>query len=41
MIGPDGDVLATTSADEQFVTVEVDLELAREAKSTYPRYVRE
>ena len=40
-IGPDGDVLATTSAQEPFVTVEVDLELARRAKSTYPRYVRE
>ena len=41
VIGPDGDVLATTSADEPFVTVEVDLEVARAAKATYPRYVRE
>ena len=41
VVGPDGDVLATTTADEPFVTVEVDLELARRAKSTYPRYVRE
>jgi N-carbamoylputrescine amidase len=41
VIEPDGEVLATTSPDEPFVTVEVDLELARQAKSTYPRYVRE
>ena len=41
VIGPDGDVLATTSPDEPFVTVEVDLAVAREAKGTYPRYVRE
>jgi N-carbamoylputrescine amidase len=41
VIGPDGDVLATTSPDEPFVTCEVDLEAARAAKSTYPRYVQE
>lgn len=41
VIGPDGDVLARTSPEQPFVTVEVDLELARQAKSTYPRYVRE
>ena len=41
VVGPDGDVLATTSPEQPFVTVEVDLELARQAKSTYPRYVRE
>jgi N-carbamoylputrescine amidase len=41
VVDPDGDVLATTSEDEPFVTVEVDLEVARRAKSTYPRYVLE
>lgn len=39
--GPDGDVLATTTPDEPFVTVDVDLDVARHAKGTYPRYVRE
>ena len=34
-------VLATTSANEPFVTVEIDLEFARRSKSTYPRYVPE
>ncbi|WP_051736194.1 carbon-nitrogen hydrolase family protein [Amycolatopsis rifamycinica] len=38
-IDPDGNVLATTSPGEPFVTVEVDLDLARQAKRTYPRYV--
>lgn len=41
VVGPDGDVLAATTPDEPFVTVEVDLEVARRAKGTYPRYVRE
>jgi N-carbamoylputrescine amidase len=41
VVDPDGDVLATTSEDETVVTVEVDLEVARRAKSTYPRYVLE
>lgn len=41
VVGPDGDVLATTTPDEPFVTVEIDLATARHAKSTYPRYVRE
>ena len=41
VVDPDGKVMATTSADEPFVTVEVDLDLARAAKSTYPRYVQE
>jgi len=41
VVDPDGNVLATTSAEEPFVTVEVDLDIARQAKSTYPRYVSE
>ncbi|MDE2854796.1 MAG: carbon-nitrogen hydrolase family protein [Chloroflexota bacterium] len=36
---PDGVLLATTSAEEPFVTLNLDLEMANEAKSTYPRYV--
>ncbi|OFW66527.1 MAG: hypothetical protein A2Z12_01890 [Actinobacteria bacterium RBG_16_68_21] len=39
VVDPDGDVLATTSEDSPFVTVEVDLADAAAAKSTYPRYV--
>ncbi len=38
---PDGTVLATTTPDEPFATVEIDLRTARAAKKTYPRYVRE
>lgn len=36
---PYGRVLATTDTAEPFATVEVDLDLARDAKATYPRYV--
>ncbi|MFD9324750.1 hypothetical protein [Streptomyces sp. NPDC060065] len=39
VVAPDGEVLATSSAEEPFRTVEIDLDLARRAKSTYPRYV--
>jgi N-carbamoylputrescine amidase len=39
--GPDGEVLGLTSAEEPFVTVEIDLEKAERAKHTYPRYVKE
>jgi len=41
IISPDGDVLAQTSADSPFASVEVELEFARQSKSTYPRYVAE
>lgn len=41
VISPDGDVLAVTADDDPFVTVEIDLDIARAAKQTYPRYVRE
>ena len=36
---PDGVVLARTSDETPFVTVDIDLTLADAAKSTYPRYV--
>lgn len=41
VVDPDGRVLATTSADEPYVSVQVDLAAARAAKGTYPRYVGE
>ncbi|MEM8800248.1 MAG: carbon-nitrogen hydrolase family protein [Pseudomonadota bacterium] len=40
VIDPDGEVLATTSADTPYVTVEIDVMQARAAKTTYPRYVK-
>ncbi len=36
---PDGALLATTSDETPFATVDIDLTLADAAKSTYPRYV--
>lgn len=36
---PDGAVLATTSAEQPFLTLDLDIALAERAKSTYPRYV--
>jgi N-carbamoylputrescine amidase len=39
IVDPDGRVLAITSAEEPFVTVDVDLDGAEAAKRTYPRYV--
>lgn len=39
IIGPDGDVLALTSAAKPFATVSLDLAIADAAKTTYPRYV--
>ncbi|MCP4304121.1 MAG: carbon-nitrogen hydrolase family protein [bacterium] len=37
----EGDVLGVTSQSEPFLTVDIDLEVARSAKKTYPRYVAE
>jgi N-carbamoylputrescine amidase len=39
VIGPDGDVLALTTVDRPFATIEIDLSDAERAKSTYPRYM--
>jgi N-carbamoylputrescine amidase len=39
IVDPEGDVLAVTSAREPFVTAEIDLAAAEQAKRTYPRYV--
>ena len=41
IISPEGDVLAQTSEDLPFASVEVDLQIARQSKATYPRYVFE
>jgi N-carbamoylputrescine amidase len=38
IVGPDGEVLALTSRESPFVSVEIDLEAATRAKTTYPRY---
>lgn len=38
-VDPEGDVLATTSEDCPFVTIDVDLALAERARGTYPRYI--
>lgn len=35
----EGDVLGVTSANQPFLTMEIDLSLAEAAKNTYPRYV--
>lgn len=39
IISPDGDVLATTSRDEPFVSVDLDLNAPLAAQASYPRYV--
>jgi len=40
IIDPDGKVLAKTSVAEPFVTLDIDLSVADQAKQTYPRYVK-
>ena len=37
----EGDILALTSPSQPIITLDIDLTVARRAKSTYPRYVRE
>ena len=39
VVGPDGQVLGLTSHEQPFITVEIDLDQAEQAKRTYPRYV--
>ena len=39
-VEPDGSVMAVTDDKVPFATIEIDLSVAREAKSTYPRYVQ-
>jgi N-carbamoylputrescine amidase len=37
----EGAILGLTSAQQPFLTIDIDLEVARHAKQTYPRYVAE
>ena len=37
----EGEVLGVTSQSQPFVTTEINLEVAKKAKHTYPRYVKE
>jgi N-carbamoylputrescine amidase len=39
IIGPDGEVLGLTSAENPFLTLEIDWRKADLAKKTYPRYI--
>ena len=39
IISPDGQILATTSCDVPFVTMDIDLDASTAARATYPRYV--
>ena len=39
IVDPDGTVLAETTRAKPFATANVDLQLANDAKSTYPRYL--
>lgn len=41
VIDPEGRVLATTSPEVPFATVDLDLAAADQAKTTYPRYVND
>ncbi|EHP85244.1 carbon-nitrogen hydrolase family protein [Methanotorris formicicus] len=41
VISPEGEVIAITSEDEPFVTVDIDLKEAELAKQRYPRYIPE
>jgi N-carbamoylputrescine amidase len=41
VIGPDGQVLGLTSQSQPFITLEIDLDEAEQAKQTYPRYVQD
>lgn len=41
VIDPNGEVLATTNEDDPFVTIDLDLSDADQAKNTYPRNVKE
>lgn len=41
IVGPNGKVLGTTSPKDPFLTLDLDLHKADEAKKTYPRYVKD
>ena len=39
IVGPDGEVLGLTNRRQPYVTLDLDLRAAEQAKQTYPRYV--
>jgi len=41
IVDPNGEILAHTSKDNSYVTLNLDLAYAVEAKKSYPRYVKE
>lgn len=41
IIDPDGNVLGLTSDERPFLTLDIDLDHAKQAKNSYPRYVLE
>ena len=41
IIDPDGEVLGLTSGEDPFITLNLNLDAAERAKTTYPRYVSE
>jgi N-carbamoylputrescine amidase len=41
VLGPNGGVIGVTSQEKPFLTFDLDLNKAEEAKNTYPRYVAE
>lgn len=41
IVDPEGNVLATTDTETPYATAEINLDFARQSKSTYPRYVPE
>lgn len=41
IVNPEGKVLGLTTTERPFITIDVDLSQAEQAKKTYPRYVQE
>ncbi len=41
IVDPDGNVMGSTSPEKPFLTLDLDLHKAEEAKKTYPRYVKD
>lgn len=41
IIDPDGDILGVTSEEKPFLTLDIEIDKSRKAKSTYPRYMKE
>ena len=41
VVDPEGEILARTSENDPFATVDIDLEYSRLSKTNYPRYVAE